>query len=781
MKNLLNHPISTALQAMMAFALVLTSLSVDARPKVEKKLKVACVGNSITYGTGIKDRENDAYPSQLQRMLGDAYEVGNFGRPSATLLAHGHMPYFQQAEWNAAKAFTADIAVVHLGINDTDPRNWPNYRDEFVTDYLHLIDTLRQVNPQVRILIARLTPIRHDHHRFTSGTKLWHDEIQEAIETVARVAGVELIDFHAPLYHHPDYSVEGIHPNPAGARLLALTAYSGITGNYGGLHMSPLYTDHMVLQRNQTLDIHGTANAGSIITVTLKDKDAKGTTALRTATGVTDNRGNWTVRLKPLTDTKAEYVLSVDCKDVKATKTNRTNHDEVNDNRYWPGVASWSDQAHPTVVKRLTETIKRKGAPLSRLTFNHVAVGEVWLCSGQSNMGFMLRQSDTGSSDIPKAADNDLRLYNMQWRWDTYAQQWPIEVLDSVDCLEYFKPTYWTPASPESVAQFSAVAYYFGRMLRDSLQVPIGLVCNAVGGSPIESWIDRQTLETRFPSILQNFRWNDFIQPWVRERAQQNVGADGSRLRRHPFMPVYCYEAGILPLAQYPIKGVVWYQGESNAHNFEAHEQLFPLLVSSWRQYWHQPKLPFYYVQLSSLNRPSWPWFRDSQRKLMRLPHTGMVVSTDCGDSLDVHYHHKQPVGERLARWALTRNYGFDLTPSGPLVNQVRSKGDTLVVSFRYGHGLTTSDGQDPRSFEIAHDDGLFRPAKAVIEGNKVMLTAEGVKAPRYVRYAWQPFTRANLVNSDLLPASTFRAKAKTKKHNKHKGQNHKPKSNHHN
>lgn len=143
---------------------------------------MACVGNSITYGTGIKDRENDAYPSQLQRMLGDAYEVGNFGRPSATLLAHGHMPYFQQAEWNAAKAFTADIAVVHLGINDTDPRNWPNYRDEFVTDYLHLIDTLRQVNPQVRILIARLTPIRHDHHRFTSGTKLWHDEIQEAIE-----------------------------------------------------------------------------------------------------------------------------------------------------------------------------------------------------------------------------------------------------------------------------------------------------------------------------------------------------------------------------------------------------------------------------------------------------------------------------------------------------------------------------------------------------------------------------------------------------------------------
>lgn len=761
------HHITVAFHALSALALtalLLTSLPLSARPKATGKIKVACVGNSITYGTGIKDREHDSYPAQLQRMLGDAYEVGNFGKPSATLLAQGHKPYFAQPEWTAAKAFRGDIAVIHLGINDTDPRNWPNYRDAFVTDYLHLIDTLRQANPHVRILVARLTPIRHDHWRFTSGTKLWHDEIQQAIETVARVSGAELINFHAPLYAHPDYSVEGIHPNPAGARLLAQTVYSGIMGDYGGLRLSPLYTDQMVLQRDQRLDIHGTANAGSVVRVTVMGKDAQGKAITREACDTTDNRGNWTVWLNPLTDSEADYTLTVTCQDLKATRTNRTNHDAANDNHYWPGLAPWSEQANQTVIKRPVTTVRSKGAPTTALTFRHVAVGEVWLCSGQSNMGFMLSQSDTGERDIPHASDPGLRLYNMQWRWDTYAQQWPLAVLDSVDCLEYFRPTTWQAATPDNAGQFSAVAYYFGRMLRDSLRVPVGLICNAVGGSPIESWIDRQTLETRFPSILQNFDWNDFIQPWVRSRALENIGADTTRMRRHPFMPVYCYEAGILPLAQYPLRGVVWYQGESNAHNFEAHERLFPLLVNSWRRHWHRPQMPFYYVQLSSLDRPSWPWFRDSQRRLMRLPHTGMVVSTDCGDSLDVHYHHKQPIGERLARWALARDYGHAITPSGPLPREARREGDALVVTFRYAKGLTTSDGQAPRTFEIAHDDGLFYPATAVIEAGGVRLTAPEVKAPRYVRYGWQPFTRANLVNGDLLPASTFRLKVREPK-----------------
>lgn len=299
-------------------------------------------------------------------------------------------------------------------------------------------------------------------------------------------------------------------------------------------------------------------------------------------------------------------------------------------------------------------------------------------------------------------------------------------------------------------------------MLRDSLKVPVGLICNAIGGAPTEAWVDRNTLETQFPAILRNWLQNDFIQDWVRGRAAKNLSNDATRLGRHPYEPCYLYESGILPLQQYPIKGVIWYQGESNAHNMDAHEQLFRLLVDSWRSNWKNPEMPFYFVQLSSLNRPSWTWFRDSQLRLMKsIPNTGMAVSSDQGDSLDVHPTHKQPVGERLGRWALNQTYGHAVTPSGPIYNNVVKEGNHLVVSFTYGDGLRTSDGKSPSCFEIAEEDGLFYPAQVKIEGSKVRVSSPEVKAPRYVRYAWQPFTRANLVNKEGLPASTFRGEVR--------------------
>ena len=133
---------------------------------------------------------------------------------------------------------------------------------------------------------------------------------------------------------------------------------------------------------------------------------------------------------------------------------------------------------------------------------------------------------------------------------------------------------------------FSAIASYFGRMLRDSLKVPVGLICNAIGGSPTESWIDRNTLEYHFPAILKDWTHNDFIQDWVRGRAALNIKQSKEKFQRHPYEPCYLYESGIRPLAQYPVKGVIWYQGESNAHNYEAHEKLFKLLISSWRKNW---------------------------------------------------------------------------------------------------------------------------------------------------------------------------------------------------
>ncbi|MCH5329265.1 MAG: sialate O-acetylesterase [Coprobacter sp.] len=664
-----------------------------------KPKKVACIGNSITYGYAVENREQNAYPVKLQQMLGTEYSVANFGKSGATLLKQGHRPYMQQDEFRQAMDFAADIAVIHLGINDTDPRNWPDFRDCFVRDYLDLIDSLKYANKNVRILVARLTPIGDTHPRFISGTKQWHDEIQTAIETVAEISGAELIDFHEPLYPFPLLLPDAIHPNVEGAEILAKTVYSAITGNYGGLRLSELYSDNMVLQRNQLLEIQGKADAAAKVTVQI---------AGQKATTTADNRGRWRVTLQPL-QAGTGYELRI-----KAGKDEKV--------------------------------------------FRHVAVGEVWLCSGQSNMQFMLKQAVTAQNDIPLAADDDLRLFDMKPRWETNNEQWPVEALDSINHLFYFGPSRWAKTTPSAAADFSAVAYYFGKMLRDSLQVPVGLICNAVGGSPTEAWVDRHALETEFPAILKDGLNNDFVQTWVRGRIAVNIAARGEKPSRHPYNPCYLFESGISPMQSYPIQGVIWYQGESNAHNVEAHEKLFTLLVDSWRRYWARPDMPFYFVQLSSLDRPSWTWFRNSQLQLMKkMSHTGMAVSSDRGDSLDVHPPYKQEVGERLARWALHDTYGRPVIPSGPLFKSAARDGNSILVAFDYADGLRTSDGKAPACFEIAEYDGLYYPAQATIEGDKVRLVSPEVKRPRYVRYAWQPFTRANLVNGAALPASTFR------------------------
>ncbi len=669
-------------------------------------VKVACVGNSITYGIGVADRERDSYPAKLQQMLGDGYQVGNFGKPGATLLNKGHLPYTQQQEYKDALAFHADIVVIHLGINDTDPRNWPNYRDSFIPDYRALIDSFREAVPECRILIARMTPIADRHHRFESGTRDWHDEIQEAIETVAKFADVQLIDFHDPLYPYPYLFPDAIHPNEEGMEMLAKIAYEGITGNFGGLQMPEIYTDNMVLPYGQPFEIHGKADAGEEVTVSIGGQTCQ-------AAAGTD--GKWSVECRPL-DAGGPYMLSVSTK-------------------------------------------KRK------LVYENVLAGEVWLCSGQSNMEFMLKQSATAEEDIPQAANFQLRLYNMKGRWRTDDAAWELSALDSVNHLQYYKHTAWTECSPETAKDFSAVAYYFGKTLQDSLQVPVGLICNAVGGSPTEAWVERSMLEHRFPGILRDWMKNDWVQDWVRDRATVNTKNTADKLQRHPYEPCYLYEAGIRSLDRFPIKGVVWYQGESNAHNLQAHEALFHLLVESWRTYWSDDHLPFYFVQLSGMDRPSWTWFRDSQRLLMeQISETGMAVSSDKGDSLNVHPIWKKEIGMRLAAWALNKTYGhLSIIPSGPLYKSVRFVGQDAYITFDYAQGLDTSDGLPVRTFEIAGEDGLFYPATAVIENNEIKLWSEEVENPQVVRYGWQPFTRANLVNGAGLPASTFRSDTKRK------------------
>lgn len=667
---------------------------------VQAQVKVACVGNSITYGAGIENRERDSYPAQLQRMLGDGYVVGNFGKSGATLLNKGHRPYMQQEEFKKAQTFAGDVVVIHLGINDTDPRNWPNYRDYFVRDYLALIDSFRVAKPGARILIARMTPIADRHPRFESGTRDWHEQIQQAIEVTAKIAGAQLIDFHASLYPYPFTLPDAIHPNVEGAGLLAKTVYSAVTGNYGGLRLPGIYSDNMVLQRNSPLEIRGTANAGEEVIVRIAGQKQ------RTKTGLD---GRWSVHLKPM-----------------------------------------------PVGDPQTLTVSTAN---TRLHFTNVLLGEVWLCSGQSNMEFMLKQASTANADIPQSNNSDIRLFDMKARWRTDAVEWESSVLDSLNHLQYYKDTKWAVCTSANAADFSAVAYYFGKMLQDSLHVPVGLICNAIGGSPTEAWVGRHTLEFQFPAILRNWKQNDFIQSWVRGRATLNIKKSADKLQRHPYEPCYLYECGILALDKFPVRGVIWYQGESNAHNCEAHEKLFHLLVDSWRENWNNPELPFYFVQLSSIDRASWPWFRNSQRRMMKeIPHTGMAVSSDHGDSLDVHPTNKKPVGERLARWALNSTYGMKaVVSSGPLFRSVDFQKGAAYVLFDFAVGMCSSDGKALRAFEVAEADGLFYPAKGEVMGDRIKVYSSSVKHPQYVRYGWQPFTHANLVNAAGLPASTFR------------------------
>lgn len=666
-----------------------------------ERIKVACVGNSITFGAALPDRKTQSYPVQLQKLLGDGYAVENFGKSGTTLLSQGHRPYIGQEEYRKALAFAGDIVIIHLGINDTDPRNWPHYRDSFLNDYLNLIKAFRTSNPNCRILIARLTPISDRHPRFKSGTRDWRDEIQTAIERVADISGVQLIDFEEPLFPYPFMLPDAIHPDPEGAKKLAQVVYSSITGDFGGLQMPAIYTDHMVLQRNRPLKIMGIADAGTVVTVSI-DKQIQ--------TAKTNSDGHWSVTLLPL-NTGGPYVLTI------------------------------------TDGKR-------------KLKYDDVLAGEVWLCSGQSNMEFALKNSLTGEKDIPIARNNRMRLFDMKARWVTSDVEWNKSVLDSLNHLQYYKETQWKSVSPESVSNFSAVAYYFGKMLQDSLNVPVGLICNAVGGSPTEAWISRITLEHQFPDILRNWKENDFIQKWVRNRGIRNIGEPENKLQRHPYEPCYLYESGILPLNQFPLSGVIWYQGESNAHNTDTHAKLFRLLVDNWRRNWGNNNLPFYYVQLSSIDRPSWPWFRDSQLKLMKeIPGTGMVVSSDHGDSLDVHPINKKPIGERLARWALNGAYNRkNIVPSGPLFRSAEYRDGAIHITFDYGEDMHSSDGKALRTFEVAEVDGLYEPASAEVNGNCVKVYSDKIKNPRYIRYAWQPFTRANLVNGAELPASTFRA-----------------------
>lgn len=677
-------------------AFILLNLAANAQ---SNKIKVACIGNSVTYGYGLVAREQNCYPAKLQSLLGDGYLVKNFGHSGATLLKKGHNPYYKTDEFASVLAFNPDIAIIHLGLNDTDPRDWPDHRLDFEADYAWLIARIRNANPAVKIYICRLTPIFSGHPRFKSGTRDWYGQIQELIPQIAAANHSELIDLHTPLYSRPDLFADNLHPDAEGAAIIAHTIYQAITKNFGGLKLPGIFADNMVLQRGRPISVYGKANGSDKIEISF---------AHHKLTAAADSYGSWKVAFPPMR-VGGPYQIEIKDRD-------------------------------------------------SSITIRNILIGDVWLCSGQSNMAFPLAKSAGGKRELHEVGNNkQLRLYELKGLAETDRIKWDTSVLSKVNRLHYFSGT-WRQSDSIAAADFSAVAYYFGKKLTDEEHVPIGLIQVAVGGSPIESWVDRSTMEhdDLLVDELNNWRKTDFLMKFCRDRADTNLMLATSAKQRHPYEPCYNYEAGISQLSGFPIKGVIWYQGESNAHNPELYRHAFPTLVSSWRRQWGY-QFPFYFVQLSGIDRPSWPVFRNMERTFQKqVPDCHLVVSTDAGDSLNVHYTNKRPIGERLALQALHYTYHKAIISDSPDALQAIKTGNKITVTFQARQMLHAAAKQILRGFELVNEKGQRINTNGVIRNNQVILTIPTGENIKSVWYAMQPFTRANLVNQAWLPATTF-------------------------
>jgi sialate O-acetylesterase len=375
------------------------------------------------------------------------------------------------------------------------------------------------------------------------------------------------------------------------------------------------------------------------------------------------------------------------------------------------------------------------------LVFRDVLVGEVWVCSGQSNMAMTVASSKDAAREIGDADLPGIRLLT-------------VPRLAAAAPARNFAGA-WSACSPETVRAFSAVGYFFGREIHRALKVPVGLVNTSFGGTPAEAWTPRAALERdgSFAALLRRF--------------PEAPGADGEPAVRQD-RPGQLWNGMIAPLAGFPIRGVIWYQGESNAGRAAQYRRLFPCLIRSWREAWGQGEFPFHFVQLANFRAsasepgPSdWAELRDAQRATLEaVPGTGMAVAIDIGDGADIHPKNKQDVGRRLALIALARDYGKEVVASGPVFVAAERRGETMAIRFGNADGGLRAAGDAPLAgFAVAGLDREFHWAEAAIEGKEtVLLHCAAVPEPLAVRYAWADNPLANLVNGAGLPASPFRS-----------------------
>ena len=450
------------------------------------------------------------------------------------------------------------------------------------------------------------------------------------------------------------------------------------------VRLPSLFTDNLVMQQQAACAVWGWAKAGSTITVSPSWGKQK-------YTAQADATGKWKLRVNTPAASATPYTLRVS-----------------------------------------------GDGPAIQL--HNVLIGEVWLCGGQSNMEMPLKgfkgQPVLGSNEAILHAKNDLlRLYTVPRSSVTEPQ-------------DNSKPSPWRVAEPEAVSNFSATAYYFGRLVQQQLGVPVGLLHCSYSGSFIEAWMDAATL---------------------REFAGVKIPAKSDTIKQVSRTATTLFNGMLHPIEGYGIKGAIWYQGESNYDRPDQYTQLFAAMVKQWRTQWGEGDFPFYYAQIAPFDytrtstnkggKYNSAFIRDTQRKLQdQVPNTGMAVLLDVGEETSIHPMRKEPGGTRLALLALAQTYGRKgFGALSPTYESLAVKDQVVAVRFKNCPNGLTSFGQELTGFEIAGADQKWYPAKAAIAGSVVHVSASEVKAPVAVRYAFQDFTRATLFGTDGLPVSSFR------------------------
>ena len=474
--------------------------------------------------------------------------------------------------------------------------------------------------------------------------------------------------------------------------------------------LSPMFADHMVLQRGVPIHIWGKAAPAETISVTFRND---------TRTVPADDIGLWSAYLPPA-PAGGPFELTV--------------------------------KGNNTVVLR------------------DVMVGDVWLDSGQSNMEFALRDVLNGAAEVASADHSNIRLMHVARRVSSFPEA-------DADVRA------WEVCTPRTAEGFSAVAYFFARELDRKLGIPIGLINASWGGTPVETWMSLRALSSSaqfMPAFAQWSQMNENytarmlrrekrVKEW--QEAAARAKAEGKTSPpplpwepnlENSWMPAGLYNAMIAPLTPYPIAGVIWYQGESNASPERAplYAPMFQTMIRDWRRAWAIGEFPFLFVQLANFKTgptEKWPELREAQLRTLSISNTAMAVTVDIGDPVDIHPRNKQEVGRRLALAARAIVHGEQIEYSGPLFRMAASEGDAMRLWFDHAASGLEAKGGALKGFEIAGTDRKFVPADALIEDATVIVSSASIPRPAYVRYGWADNPECNLYNKEGLPASPFR------------------------